>query len=234
MAGAPPATELRLDLEKMTLRDWSDALLRGCGFTPKPPILDPATDGQLDHRPRAWLAAAALIELGLGGQVEGFLSGKIDFDAKDVEEVQSWLRRIQQTRSRALQERQSAVIVTWGEEQPVSAGWSPSGRFGAISFSAFVDFAVGDFTVQLSLSIRGASKSSGPVWLLEPALDDAQKSALEHWLKLFRPQRVVYLRRDEADWKTLPELGIADIPIIGAESLDDAMEQALRYLSLPA
>jgi hypothetical protein len=218
----------------MTLRDWSDAFLRGCGVIPKPPIVDSATDSQLDHRPRAWLAAAALIEVGLGNRVESVLHSGLTFDSKDVEEVRSWLRRIQQTRARALETRQSAVILSWGQEQPSSANWSPSGRFGAISVS------VRD-RLQL-LGILGALATMGsfkPVWMFERPPSDHVKSLVEMSVSI-RSSRpfgaqvpMFHLVRDDKALETIPRLAHVVVPITGAQSLDDAMEQALRYLSLP-
>jgi hypothetical protein len=234
LAGAPPATELRLDLERMTLRDWSDAFLRGCGSIPKPPVVNPATNSQLHHQPRGWLAAAALIELGLGNRVESVLDSGLIFDSREVEEVRSWLRRVQLTRPRALEARQSAVLLSWGDNQPNSADWSPSGRFGAISVSV-------SERLQL-LGILGALATLGAfqaVWMFEHPPSNHVKSLVEISVSIrkSRPLQIqgpmFHLVRDDKALEPIPQLAYAVVPITGAQSLDDAMEQALRYLNLP-
>jgi hypothetical protein len=152
----------------------------------------------------------------------------------DVEEAKSWLRRIGQTRPRALLARQAAVILSEGDELPVSGGWVPSSRFGALSLSA-----AADAPAPAILEWLGTGKTFVPVWMIEIPRGHSVQEAVDS-LRRVAPQTPrpaisrLFLLADGTDLEPLPrEISQIASVISSSNSLDDAMEEALRYLKLP-
>jgi hypothetical protein len=223
-AGVPPATELRPDLDAMTIRDWSDAFLRGCGTGRILVDLDPVTRDLLDERPRVWLAAVALIELGLGERAEQLVGGSL-FDGGEADEVRSWLRRLERTRPRALQPRGWAVIVSAGDALPVSAAWKPSGRFGALSLSAASP--IGQVLASL-----GATTGSAPVWMVEMPPEESHREMLRLLSQDVWPGPTYVLDVRDSPQPRAREFS-EGVSLLGAPAnLDEAMEQILRFQNL--
>lgn len=240
-ANVPPAAMLPLDLSGMSLAAWSATL--------KPFV---SSDRGKRAEAPGWLAAPVLIQLGLGARLRDHAPGWLPGG------VGEWIELVARTRPRALEPRPTALILARTVFIPPSprdntalrtdiTSWAPSERFGAFVHEGSWELRTG--AEDLKLLVQLFSQPEDEHELLEPfsALENPPAvlfiqtpipdygRGLASFLGVWRNrQQAIFLLADqESDLLKDVKLPLPTPPraIIGAKSLDDAMERALRLLS---
>jgi len=210
VASLGPGSLLRLDLDKMTLAEWTAVLLEGMGRGQKEP-------GQ-------WLAVAAFVELGLGRLAVEWTENRAT-DSTFDETASGWLRRMRYSRPRALEGRRWAVFLRSSQDS-MTVAWRPSSRYGAISLQA----GLGGPEVD-SLLAQLFPASTSPIVMTELPEPASAKKIFERIWNLAGGNIYNFglKRRAHDEDEGFDGHGT----IIGATGLDEAMDQALRQTALP-
>lgn len=203
--GIPPAGVLKLDLDAMTLADWTFAFLAGA--EPEEHL------GESEERP--WLMVGALTELGLGEALQAFAESVPD-QLAHFEEAASWVRRMASARPRALEARPCAIVLHQLVDSRVE-DWRTSQRYGGLSVPMVEDPTL---LSQMKLIFQTAHR---PIVLVEPPIPASLQDTIN-----------ALDQRGLSRFELLSKPTSGDAPaVVGAESLDEAMEQALKLLDLP-
>ena len=204
LAAGSPAEFLPLDLSGMTLFNWTNVL----HFAAAPP-------------PEPWLAVSALVQLGLGNKL---LRGTLE-PWLMPSQMTEWIALVTSARPRAWEPRPNA-LVRISARASVAVSWEPSERYGAVVIGAL---RRGEMLALFSKPEPGEPPS---LLLIEVPVSD--EPGLERCLDTWGDRRhaIFLLAGQESDLKDV-KLPLPNTPrtIIGAKSLDEAMERALRLLS---
>jgi hypothetical protein len=219
-----PAHLLKLDLNQMTLADWSELLLLALGG--KPP-------DSLDYAPM-WMALPALAQLGFKANIPALAQllyssdsdfratyqERTDFD-KDVERINSWLSQVKTTQSEP--SPQAAGLFVARSEPSLIKSWKPSLRYGGLMVEAA---RLDDFAATLDKFFQFVFQD-GQTWLVFNEVDDQPPNLNEFSARL--PSRLQSHLVFNLVSHSARELEPDQHPIRDPQSLDDAMEKALQF-----
>lgn len=212
-----PSSLLRLDLERMTLAQWSEAVRLS---------LEDIAAQEMNSAP-VWLAIPALLQLGLGSGASALIEALKNKKATspylrraladdEIELAEGWLE-IGKTR------RRPACCIVSKPRSPLTANWRCSNRFGALhldqeqwrSSKRVLDELVGWLAQKLDLR------------LVMVEVGDQREPPSAPPLTAWRDLPVVYLVPKDLK---LPDLPTSAPQIVAPRSFEAAFNQSLRQI----